>query len=135
MKFLTSALFKTSLCAALRVPVYVPHRCTRVYAASSASSALPPVYRESPGRLPGRASKEGLGSPQKLICNFNIPLFIPAKSVGGRTGFHETKVTLLAAGVALHRTCVYRRNCLVMVGDATAADPEFVGRAPLNNPQ
>lgn len=39
-------------------------------------------YRESPGW----ASNEGLGSPQKLICNFNIPLFIPTKSVGSRTG-------------------------------------------------
>lgn len=113
--------------------LFVPraHTCTRVYAASSARRRyhiLPRIAREAVGE---RAGKEGLGSPQKLICNFNIPLFIPTKSVGG--DLMKRRLRCSRATVWHYIVHKYRRNCLVTVDNATAADPEFVCRTPLNS--
>jgi len=38
----------------------------------------------------------------------------------------KRRLRLRPVVVALHTTYKYRRNCLVMVDNATAADPEFV---------
>lgn len=104
------------------------HACVR---RKLSTSTLPHFTANRQGGCRGRAGKEGLGSPQKLICNFNIPLFIPTKSVGG--DLMKRRLRCSRAAVWHYIVHKYRRNCLVTVDNATAADPEFVCRTPLNS--
>lgn len=96
--------------------------CICVYA-SSVRRRYTTFYHETSGKLPGWKQGEGwgeFGPPQKLICNFNIPLFIPIKSAVQRFNGR------LRRGGATHRVQVssrlshYGQQCIT-------ADPEFMG--------
>lgn len=75
MKFLRPAFLKHLfvLRPALRV-------CVHMRARRKLSSSMLPHSTANRRRGWREGSERRLGPPQKLICNFNIPLFIPTKS-------------------------------------------------------